>query len=150
MNQKDLLIQYSSIADIHARRLVLALERVSHLAPFNAQKCEELTDDEVAFFDMLTTRFSKLQDVIGAKLFPLLLDILGEDAKSFIDKLNRLEKLDYLDDADWWMRLREVRNQIAHDYPDDYEQIARHANNFVAMARELLDFWQEFKAKCNL
>ena len=41
---------------------------------------------------MMTTRFGKLQDIIGSKIFPLILNLLEEDAVAFIDKLNKPNK----------------------------------------------------------
>jgi hypothetical protein len=74
------LREYSDIADIHALRLKEALNEVIQLLPFTAQSFSEFTAQEVAFLDMLTTRFGKLQDVIGAKIFPLILQSLQEEA----------------------------------------------------------------------
>lgn len=147
MNKKEQLKQYLSVADIHERRLVAAYDVVVKMAPFTSQKCENMPNDQVAFLDMMTTRLCKLQDTIGSKLFPLILQVLGEDAASFLDKLNRLEKLGFIDKASWWMDLREVRNTITHEYPDDYEQIAKHANEFVASTEQLLSFWKLFRLK---
>ena len=98
------------------------------LTPLSASSLANSAIEDVAFLDLLTTRFGKLQDVIGAKIFPFILDILGEDASTFRDKLNRLEKLGIIKSANWWMQLREIRNLITHDYPDDYEQLATHFN----------------------
>ncbi|WP_157267515.1 hypothetical protein [Azohydromonas aeria] len=36
------------------------------------------------------------------------------------DRLNRLEKLGYLN-VDDWLRWRELRNRLAHEYPDQPE-----------------------------
>ena len=54
-----------------------------------------LAPAEVAYMDQFATRFSKLQDAMGAKLFPQVLDLVGEQGalNTFIDKLNRLEKI---------------------------------------------------------
>lgn len=96
---------------------------------------------------MMTMRFGKLQDVIGAKIFSLILKILGEDAPALIDKLNVLEKLNYIDDVNWWMDLREIRNQVMHDYLDDYEGIILHLTVLITKAKELLLFWHVLKNK---
>jgi len=44
--------------------------------------------------DQFSTRFGKLQDLMGAKLFPGVLELTKEpgELKAFIDKLYRLEK----------------------------------------------------------
>lgn len=147
MKKHVLLSDYLKVADIHAARLKGALAEFSHLMPLSAESLAKLPLDQVAFLDMMTMRFGKLQDVIGAKIFSLILDILGEDAASLVDKINKLEKLGYIDDVNWWMDLREIRNQVMHDYPDDYEAIVLHLSILVAKANELLLFWDALKNK---
>jgi hypothetical protein len=56
--------------------------------------------------DQFSTRFGKLQDVIGAKLFPAVLKLTKEpgELKTFIDKVYRLEKIDAIASAEEWLR----------------------------------------------
>ncbi|GAA3535883.1 hypothetical protein [Zobellella aerophila] len=56
---------------------------------------------------------------MGAKLLPGILELTKEQGAlaTFIDKLNRLEKIGALSSAEQWLELREMRNQFAHDYP---------------------------------
>lgn len=148
MNSKkiDFLLNYRKIADIHAARLNNAILKTAELFPLTANSLSMLTDEQLAFLDMITTRFGKLQDLIGVKIFPLILELLGEnDVLSFRDKLNRLEKLHIIDNANWWMNLRETRNQITHNYPDDYDLIANDFNLLLPIAKELLIFWNKLK-----
>ena len=66
--------------------------------------------------------YLKIQDKIGAKLFRALLREwreLDDDATPMIDVLNRLEKLGVIDSVQRWDELRELRNTITHEYPDD-------------------------------
>jgi len=76
---------------------------------------------DLAFSDQIIYRFSKLQDTIGAKLFKGLLLYQGENVdKPFLDILNQLEKIDIVN-VDDWFELRDLRNEIAHDYENsDY------------------------------
>ena len=149
MKQHVLLSDYLKVADIHAARLKGALGQFSHLMPLSADDLAKLPLEQVALLDMMTMRFGKLQDIIGAKIFSLILNILGEDAASLIDKLNKLEKLNYIDDINWWMDLREIRNQVMHDYPDDYDAIISHLSILTVKANELLLFWDILKNKIN-
>jgi len=100
----------------------------------------QLTDIELAIFDQFISRFSKLQDVMGAKLLPAVIELTHEegDLNTFIDKLNRLEKIGALSSVDQWLKLREMRNQFAHDYPDDPEIQASLLNKAFDMAKYLL------------
>jgi len=64
-------------------------------------------------------RFGRLQDTLGDKLLPLLLAALGENASSVIDNLDRAERLGIIKSADEWMAMRNLRNQMVHEYVED-------------------------------
>lgn len=64
-------------------------------------------------------RFGRLQDTVGDKLLPLLLVALGEKASSNIDNLDRAERLRLLNSADEWIIIRNLRNQMVHEYVED-------------------------------
>lgn len=147
MKQRSFLTYYANIADIQSTRLKDALMQVNKLTPLSATVLASLSTDKLAFLDMMTTRFGKLQDIIGSKIFPIILNLLEEDAVAFIDKLNKLEKLGYIEDANWWVELHEIRNKIAHDYPDDHDLICSHISVVIIKAAELIEFWQKLKTK---
>ncbi len=150
MKKPILLSDYVKVADIHATRLKEALEASAQFLPLVPERLATLPASQLSFLDMMSMRFGKLQDVVGAKIFSLLLDALGEEAAAFIDKLNRLEKLGYIENANWWMDLRETRNKIMHDYPDDYAIIISHLALLIKHANELLLFWDTLKSKINI
>jgi len=64
-------------------------------------------------------RFGRLQDTVGDKLLPLLLTALGEKPSAAIDNLDRAERLDLLKSADEWILMRNLRNQMVHEYVED-------------------------------
>lgn len=140
MKQRSFLAYYANIADIQSTRLKDALIQVNKLLPLFAAVLANLPTDKLAFLDMMTTRFGKLQDIIGLKIFPIILNLLEEDAVAFIDKLNKLEKLGYIEDVNWWVELREIRNKIAHNYPDDHDLICSHISVVIVKAAELIEF----------
>ncbi|UDV04159.1 hypothetical protein J8N69_05245 [Marinomonas profundi] len=116
---------------------------MQHLAdkqPYTAASLSELTEIELAVFDQFIVRFSKLQDVMGAKLLPAVIELTHEEGEltTFIDKLNRLEKIGALDSVEQWLKLREMRNQFAHEYPDDPEIQSALLNKAFGMASQLL------------
>ena len=82
--------------------------------------------------EILIYRFSKLQDEIGSSTFKFLLIGLGEDieGKAFKDMLNRLESLKIIPSVDEWMRLREIRNMMAHEYPTFVQETIEKLNLF--------------------
>lgn len=56
---------------------------------------------------------------MGDKLLPLLLEALGEKTSAAIDNLDRAERLGLLQSADEWMTMRNLRNQMVHEYVED-------------------------------
>jgi hypothetical protein len=64
-------------------------------------------------------RFGRLQDTVGDKLLPLLLAALGEKPSAAIDNLDRAERLGLINSADEWMTMRNLRNQMVHEYVED-------------------------------
>lgn len=104
---------------IHLKRMEFAKSKVEPFIPLNRDNYYSLTDETIGFLDQYIFRFSKLQDTMGARLFPLTLEALAEpmNDKAFIDVLNRLEKLGVIRSAFDWIQLRKIRNDIAHEYP---------------------------------
>ena len=83
--------------------------------------------------DQILYRFTKLQDAMGERLVPTTLAWLQEPQESWPmrDKLDRLEKLGYLD-VEAWLQWRDVRNRLAHEYPGTAD--LRHAAVLAAVA----------------
>lgn len=82
---------------------------------------------EIAYADQIIYRFSKAQDSIGAKLFKAFLLYQGENVdRPFLDILNSLERI-HIINIDQWFELREIRNEIAHDYENNEE----HSNTIL-------------------
>jgi uncharacterized protein with HEPN domain len=95
--------------------------------------------------DQIIYRFTKLQDTMGERLVPATLDWLGEPHESWPmrDRLDRLEKIGYLD-AEAWLQWRDVRNRLAHEYPGAarlrYEAVLAAIDAAGAMI-QALDHW---------
>lgn len=145
MNQP--IIEILKICERHADRLNWAMTELQPHFPLSATSLGDLTDLEIAVLDQFSTRFGKLQDAMGAKLFPAILELTKEqgELKAFIDKLNRLEKIGAIQSADDWLLLREVRNAFSHDYPDDLELQASVLNQAYQLARDLLTIFEGVK-----
>ena len=93
----------------------------------------------VRLVDQMLFRFTKLQDTLGERLIPATLAHLAEPFEHWPmrDRLSRLEKLGYLD-VDDWLRWREVRNRLAHEYPDAPEIRLASLKAGIQAAREVL------------
>ncbi len=104
---------------IHLSRLQYAVSQTEKFFPLNRERYQILDDAQIGNIDQLVFRFTKLQDEIGTNTFRYVLVFLQEDVadKPFRDLLNRLEQLKFIDSSDTWLALRELRNDLAHEYP---------------------------------
>ncbi len=103
--------------------------------------------EKVETIDSFIFRFSKLQDSMGQKLFPLTLEFLGEEVRSkpFIDILNRLEQLELIESAEKWKELRELRNLLTHTYPWEKEELIENLKLALKRSEELVSTFERFK-----
>jgi hypothetical protein len=120
-----------SECETHAKRITQAKEKCSGFFPLNKENYSRLSEDQIEHIDQLVYRFTKLQDALGAKLFPAIVAVLREDAArlTVFDVLNELERVEILSDAGQWMNLREIRNELTHDYENDPEEGSQHLND---------------------
>ena len=112
--------------DMHSLRLNEVKPEIQKLFPITLEEYGNFSKLNIMALDQFIYRFTKLQDSMGQHLFPTVLLILQEDIKrmSFIDILNKLEKLELLPSKDDWLNLRNLRNQFAHEYGDDAKNIS--------------------------
>ena len=83
---------------------------------------------------------------MGAKLFKSVLLYEGENVnKPFLDLLNRLEVLEIIN-VDEWFEIRELRNDIAHDYATNNENSIKLLNTIYQLKSELGDILKSIQA----
>lgn len=102
----------------------------------------------VRLVDQILFRFSKLQDCVGERLVPATLQYLAEPCEEWPmrDRLNRLEKLGFLD-VDRWLRWRDLRNRLSHEYPDQPELRFANLLAVIAAADELIASFRDWQGK---
>ena len=134
-------------ADRHLDTLTEALAEWN-ISPETTWQALESDRARVRIVDQLLFRFIKLQDTVGERLIPATLARLCEPFEDWpmIDRLNRLEKLGYLD-VDDWLRWRETRNRLAHEYPDHPETRFAAIEAAIATARDLANAYRAWRAK---
>ncbi len=87
--------------------------------------------------DAFVSRFGRLQDTVGDKLLPLYLRAAGEVPGAAIDNLNRAERLGLIQSAEQWLALRELRNQMIHEYMEDADVLIDAVNQAHAFVQAL-------------
>ncbi len=149
MSNIELLKQYMTIADLHTKRASEALTVLAPYLPLTEKAYNNLTIQEIGCLEIITTRFGKLQDLLGSKIFSFILFFTNEKREnlSYIDGLNLLEKLEFLPSTQKWLNFRDIRNDIAHEYPFDDESMVKKANTAIDLARILIDYWKTLRPK---
>ena len=115
----DRLKEAVQLCTIHVERMSFAYHKIESYFPLTEEHFIHMAPEDFSYFDQLIFRFSKLQDCMGGKLFPALLENLGEEINGvpFIDILSKLEAFKLLENAKDWLLLRETRNIVTHEYP---------------------------------
>jgi len=133
------LNDYFIVANNHIEMINKAIEFVKPYYPFDSNFREDIKEDVLLFaLDSLVFRFSKLQDWLGQKIFKTFLAYEEYPVAeiNFFDILKTLEKENILS-IDVWAVFREIRNELAHDYPN-YEEIANNLNFIIENSGDLI------------
>ncbi|BCD61378.1 hypothetical protein NitYY0826_C0218 [Nitratiruptor sp. YY08-26] len=141
------------IAKLHLQRL--------HKAKQEIEEKKLLKNLDIDNFEIVKTldtfifRFIKLQDYLGQKLLRRFLEVIGEyyENMSFIDILDRLEKLQIITSSQKWMEIRQIRNKLTHEYPNEIEEIkegVQEALNMISEMEKSLENIENYLKKRNL
>jgi len=101
---------------------------------------EQLPNLEKFAINALIFRFSKLQDLLGSKIFRAFLEFNKFDMedKSFLTILKEIEK-EGIVDIDTWDEFRKLRNTIAHEYPNEEEEALEAIGLLIKKSSTLID-----------
>lgn len=81
-----------------------------------------LKPEKRAILDAYLKRFASIQDFLGTKIFSPLLEIAGIHTTKMSEVLSNIEKENIIDSLENWIELREVRNELEHDYPEELQE----------------------------
>jgi hypothetical protein len=124
-----------------------ALEKLNSYLPIMQ---EHLDDKEVVeHIDQMIFRFMKIQDGIGRRLIPSIVEAIEADTSemTFIDKLNRLEKFGLMEPNEWNI-YRKIRNDLTHIYPEEKEALLEAINEAVAIIPKLEQTYRKMRCFC--
>ena len=77
---------------------------------------QEYSFEEQESFDSLTSKFSRTSDLFTQKVIRTSWLLLHESFVPFIDMMNVCVKMEMLKSTDEMIGIRDMRNQIAHEY----------------------------------
>ena len=129
--------------DLHIKRVNAILPEIESLFPLKTKDFENI--NILKSIDSFIYRFIKIQDKMGDKLFPAVLESLQEYKYNmpFIDILNKLEKLELLPSADEWIDFRNLRNTLTHEYPDNEDEIIEAIKLAVVVYNKMITIYSE-------
>ncbi len=141
---------YLKEANLHIERLEDVLKRLDKLYPLDLDNFDKFTSSQKDMLDTLAFRFSKLQDLIGSKIFREYLNYIGfiTEDKTFLEILKEMERENIID-IDTWSEFRKVRNTIAHDYPEEIEEKLEAINYLIEKTPILIEVVRKIESKIN-
>ena len=93
---------------------------------FSVDAFHHLTLEQRAVIEAYLKRFASLQDYLGARVFKSLLDSAGISYTKMSDVLILMESEGIIE-LDSWIEFRAIRNDLEHDYPDEFEEALKDA-----------------------
>ena len=104
--------------------VILQLKQAEKHLKISYQRCQEIglegshSEDHLIEFEALTGRFARLVDMLIHKFFRAIDTVELVDVGTLIDTMNRAEKRGLVDSALELRALKDLRNDIAHEYLD--------------------------------
>ena len=128
------------------------LDDAVNVLSYSLEKCAEIgtkdhyTPDELDRYESLTSRFARLSDIVTQKIFRIIDEIDLETQGTVRDRINRAEKKGLIKSAETFVKIRMLRNDIAHEHlPAAIKSIYR---KVLALTPELLTSITAIKEYC--
>lgn len=121
------------------------LEQSMEALRYSEEKCHDISlrhkrsMENLESMEALTARFARTADILTQKACKSLFLVLKEDIKTFIDGSNFLEKIGIVKRADDLLKIKDLRNQIAHEYEkENLEEIVQAVLKFIPLMKKII------------
>ena len=104
---------------------------------------QELSDADEVSLEAFSARFSRLSDYLMQRIFRTLDVIEFEDEGTLRDRMNRAEKKGLIESTQDFVKIRTLRNIIAHEYTD--EEVIHIYQKVLELTPNLLDTYKRIK-----
>jgi len=104
---------------------------------------KELSDADEVSLEAFSARFSRLSDYLMQRIFRTLDVIEFEDEGTLRDRMNRAEKKGLIESTQDFVKIRTLRNIIAHEYTD--EEVIHIYQKVLELTPNLLDTCKRIK-----
>lgn len=117
-----------------------SVEKCSHKGLRNAWSA-----DDFDAFEAFTSRFARVSDILLQKFFRALDVVELSEGGTLLDVLLRAEKRGLVESADKFLEIRELRNEISHEYATDdlpalFEAVLQKAPELIATVERSMDY----------
>lgn len=136
--------------DKHLQRILRSKLLLGNFFPLTVEIFQNLSEEQIEHIDQFIYRFTKLQDAMGMRLLPSVYAWFENESRAipFLDILNRLEQLEIIENVSTWQFFRNLRNNLAHDYPESLDQtvetlnlLYREIGNLESMYVKIREIW---------
>ena len=108
--------------------------------------------EELERLESLASRFARLSDLLMQRVMRLIDDLELTATGTLLDRIHRAEKRGWVDDAIKLVRIRELRNLIAHEYAADkmseiYAAVATLVPELLAVVSKVTTYAHELEKK---
>jgi hypothetical protein len=120
LTEKERLTLQNALEQIQSARSAMEALCYSYEIKPDLAQAALFSQADWEHWDAFTVRFSRLADILTKKVFRALdkSDFL-ENQSSFIDRIFRAEKRQLIADVTVWKQIRELRNQLVHEYANE-------------------------------
>ncbi len=148
LTEKERLTYANALTQIDLAKK--AAQALRYAYQYRPQEIEgDIAEDDWIRWDALTVRFARLADILTQRVFRAI-DVVEfmPAGSTFIDRINRAEKRGHIQSVFSWKEIREVRNQIVHEYAS--EHLIALLQDVVQYVPELLDCADRLSAYGNV
>lgn len=104
-----------------------------------------LSEEEFDVMENLTSRYSRAVDLIISKIFRSIDAVELEESGTILDIVNRAEKRGLIDSSGRLRELKDLRNEIVHEYETDdlvdtFEAVRNNVPEILSIAQNIKDY----------
>lgn len=137
-----------------------SLQSASNHLRYSLERCHDLmgrtnwNPEELERLEALSGRFARLSDLLIQRIFRLIDEIELIGGGSLLDRIFRAEKRGWAD-SDQLIKIRELRNLIAHEYADEkmpeiYAAVANLSTTLLAVVPKVVDYANDLTRRCRV
>ena len=109
---------------------------------------ENLSIDDFDILETLSSRFARTLDFLVRKYWRALDSLEFENQGTLVDVVNRAEKRKFFDEIEQFREMKDLRNEIVHEYLDDkleetFDDIREFSKVLLEICKRSLEYGKE-------